>query len=250
MRHLVARFVEDAEISGRDQLDALSRLDDAALVKGQRRMFGQRLADGDEGRRLREPVHLGDVPPQLAFHALNRGSGRRRAGRHDTDPFRRGIPHIIGGIRQRNQHGRRRTQRRDAFGGDQAERLDWIDLSQADVHGTDGSHDPHVGPAVGVEHRKRPEVAIRRRHRQMYQCADNVHVSVAVRDHHALWARGRSARVVDGQQVAFADVHRLETRRGGIDERTVVQPPRPRSFERDEVLHMAQFRRTLSTASK
>ena len=86
-----------------------------------------------------------------------------------------------------------------------------VELRQADVLRARGRHGPRERPAVGVEHRQRPQVDVGRRHRRVRQHADAVHPRVAMRDHHALRPRRRAAGVVDGQQIALADRRARET---------------------------------------
>ena len=126
-----------------------------------------------------------------------------------------------------------------------------LDLAQADVRRADRGDDPDERPAVGVEHRQRPQVAIGRPHRQVHQRADDVHLRVAVRDHHALRPRRRAARVVDGQQIALVDLRPLERPARLADERLVVEPPvARRPFERDEVPDAGQLRPDAVEASR
>ena len=39
----------------------------------------------------------------------------------------------------------------------------------------------------------------------MDQSADDVHISIAMSDHHTLGARGRAAGIVDGQQIILSN---------------------------------------------
>ena len=73
----------------------------------------------------------------------------------------------------------------------------WLDPAQADMSHAACSVDPSEGPAVGVEHRQRPEVPVRRCQVMMGEGAHDVHVGVAMGDHHAFWARRRAAGVID-----------------------------------------------------
>jgi hypothetical protein len=87
-----------------------------------------------------------------------------------------------------------------------------------------GRHRPGVGPAVSVEHGQSPQVPLAHGHRQVQQRADRVDRGVPVRDHDALRARGRPARVVDREQVPFADLRPLEAGIGRGDGGLVVEP--------------------------
>ena len=75
----------------------------------------------------------------------------------------------------------------------------------------DRGDDPGEGPAVGVEHRQRPEIPLlRRRHVHVDQRPDRVHVRVAVGDHHALRPPGGAAGIVDGQEIGLGDLRLFE----------------------------------------
>ena len=168
-------------------------------------MLRARFADGDERRRFGQPVELYQLPAEVSFHPLNgRGRGRRPGG-DDADVARCANPDLLGRVGQHDQHlgAAQRIEMRS--------RATSSNTSAASSFGrqtctaADRGDRPRERPAVGVEHRQRPEIPISGCHRQVDECADDVHVGVAVRDHHALRPRRRSARVVDRQEVAFAD---------------------------------------------
>src|ERR1700743_1504381 len=94
-----------------------------------------------------------------------------------------------------------------------------VDLAQAHVRPGGGGHRPGEGPPVGVEHRQRPQVAVADAHGQVQQGADGVHRGVAVRDHDALGPGRGAARVVDGEQVALADLRLAERGTARRDQR-------------------------------
>src|SRR6266446_9319555 len=58
-RHFGAGLVHDPQLSRRNELDSLTRLDLGALWVSQRRMFRPRLAHRDEWGGLGEPIELG-----------------------------------------------------------------------------------------------------------------------------------------------------------------------------------------------
>ena len=120
---------------------------------------------------------------------------------------------LLGRVGDADEHGWRGAQHRRPLRGGQLEHPSRLDLAQAHVGAAHRGHGPNEGPAVGVEHGQGPQVAIGARHVDVDQCADHVHVGVAMRDHHALGPRGRTAGVVDGQQVVFVDFRALELRR-------------------------------------
>ena len=175
---------------------------------------------------------MDQLPPELVLDALDGRGGRRSTGRHhlDATPNFAAVAGRRG--RQHDQHGRRRAEVRHRLVAQQTEREGRIHRPEADVRPADRGHGPRERPAVRMEHRQRPQVAGLARHRPVDEGADDVHVRVAVRDHHALRARGRAAGVVDGQRVALVDGRRIEGGLLGGDERLVVEPPVASPFER------------------
>src|SRR2546429_9073178 len=71
----------------------------------------------------------------------------------------------------------------------------------------------------------------------MEQCSDRVQVRVAMGDHDALWPCRRPTRVVDGEQVALADVRTPDVRRFGRKGCLVVEPSGARAGQRDELFN-------------
>src|SRR5438094_5706597 len=57
-RYFPSALVDHAQVARRDELDALPRLDPRALRRRLLAVLGPRFADGDEGRRLGQPVDL------------------------------------------------------------------------------------------------------------------------------------------------------------------------------------------------
>ena len=155
--------------------------------------------------------------------------------RHHLDA----APHLapVGGRRRRqhDQHRRRRAEVRHRFVAQQAERQGRIDRPQADVSAAHRGQRPRERPAVRMEHRERPQVARLARHRPVDERPDDVHVRVAMGDHHALRARRGAAGVVDGEQVVLVDRRRVEGGLFGRGERLVVEPPIPLPFQRHPV---------------
>src|SRR5688572_31032525 len=71
-------LVDDPQLTGRDQLDALPRLRRRELARGELRILRPPLADGDERRGLGETVNVRDMPAELALDAR---SEERRVGK-------------------------------------------------------------------------------------------------------------------------------------------------------------------------
>ena len=111
--HDAVRFVDHSELTGRDQLDSLARLDDRACFGCERLVFRSRFADGDEGCRLGQAVDVGHVPSQFSLDSLNRRGGGRSPGGDDPDTSRSGATVFGRGMGQADQHRRRRTEHRD-----------------------------------------------------------------------------------------------------------------------------------------
>jgi len=75
----------------------------------------------------------------------------------------------------------------------------------------------------------------------MHERAHRVHVRVAVRDHHALGARSRAARVVDGDEVGLADLRTVEGRGRGREQGFVIEPAGAGRLQGHESLHVRQL---------
>ena len=105
-----------------------------------------------------------------------------------------------------------------------------------------GRYRPHERPAVGVKHREGPEITLVRRHVHVHERSDGIHVSITVRDHHAFGPGRRAARVIDRQEIVLVDRHASKVRRGGRDERFVIEPTVARVLECDKTFHGRQLR--------
>ena len=149
----------------------------------------------------------------------------------------RNIPADLGGsVGKADQHRGRGAEPGDAFLADQAENRGRIGLRQADMGPAGGGHHPNEGPAVGVEHRQRPQITIADPKRQVDEGPDHIDVLVPVRDHDALGPRRRAAGVVDAEQIAFGDVRPHDIGRLRGERRLVIQPPLALPGQRDEML--------------
>ena len=236
VRDLAVGVVDDQQLAGRDELYALARLDHGAVGGRQRGVLGALLAHRDERRGLGEAVDVGDYPAELLLDPIDRRRCRRRAGGEHAHAGRRTLADVIGGVGDADQHGGRGAQHRDALARQLGEDPRRLDAAQTDVGAAGGGDRPHEGPAVGVEHRQRPQVALDHGgHRHVEQRADDVEVRVAVRDHHALGACRGAAGIVDGEQVALADLGALEPAADRGDQLLVCEPALARPLERDEV---------------
>ena len=184
---------------------------------------------------------MGQLPAELALDQLDGGGRRRRSGREQPNAARRTGAHLRRRVGDADQHGRRRAEHGDALVLDQLVDQLRLDAPQAHVGHAARGVDPGERPAVGVEHRQRPQIAIGRRQVMMHERAHDVHVGVAMRDHHALGPRRRAARVVDGEQVGLGDVRSLEPGLVTGERRLVVDPALGRPFQRNEVLDTLQL---------
>src|SRR5947209_12562519 len=68
--NLVTLLIDYQEFTGGDQLHSLAGFDGCAFLRGKRGVLWTWLADGDEGCRLGQAIHLGDLPPQFALDPL------------------------------------------------------------------------------------------------------------------------------------------------------------------------------------
>ena len=91
-RYIVAVLVHDPYDSGPEHVHALPRLDAGALARGQLLVDRARFADGDQRRRLGEPVGMGQLPAEFALDGLDGGRCRRRARGEEPYPARRAGP--------------------------------------------------------------------------------------------------------------------------------------------------------------
>ena len=242
-RHVLALLIHDAELAGGDQLNPRARLDDPEIRGSELLVLRPRLADRDERRGFGQPVYLGDVPTEIAFHAFDRRRRRRRSGRDHVHSLRNIASNLGGSVGEPDQNRRRGAKPADPLLADQVEDSGRLHLRQADVRSAHRGDDPHESPAVGVEHRQGPQVAVADRYVKVDQGAHDVCPCVSVRDHHALRLGGRAARVVQGEEVALGDVRTIEVRLRLGEDGLVLHPafPAARRAEADEMLHSAQL---------
>ena len=235
-RHLAAAVVDDRELARGDQLHALTRLQDCAFLWRQARMFGPRLTDGDEGCGLGQSVDVNDLPAEVVLDTADGGRCRRCARGENPQPSAHTLAELGWRVGHPDQDGWRGTQHRNLFCVDQLEDSRWLDASQADVPAANRGDHPDKCPAVAVEHRQRPQVRVAGGHRHVRERSNRVDVRVAVGDHHALRSGRRTARVVDAEQIAFADLRLEELAARATYELLIVQPAVACAFERNEVL--------------
>ena len=206
-------------------------------------MLRPRFADGDEGRRFRQPVYLRHLPTELALHALDRGGGGRSAG-GDHPYARRHFPSdVCRRVGQQDEDGRGGAEPTDVLFADQVEDGRRFGLGQADVGAANRRDDPDERPAVGMKHRQRPEVPVVDPKVKVDQRADGVHPRVAMSDHHALWFGGRAACVVQGDEICLRDLGAVELGSRPTQLRLVFEPSlAPIGLsEHDKMLHSAQL---------
>ena len=237
MGDLLARLRHDPQFAGGNELHTLTCLDRGALDVRQGGVFWPRFAHGDQRSRLREAVRLGDGPAEGAFDRPNRRGGGRSAGGQHAHACRRVESYLFRSMCEIDQDRRGSAEGGDTFVSDQREDLSRVDLAEADVCRADSGDDPGKGPPIGMEHRQSPEVAIVAGHREVQHGADGVHPRVTVGDHHALWARGGAAGVVDTHQIVLVDRRSDWCWCRFPNQRLVVPPSGARLFQRHEVLH-------------
>ena len=198
-------------------------------------MLGQRIADGDEWGCFGQAVHLRYVPAQVALQPLDGCGGGRRAGRNDMNASGRVPPDFSRCVCEADQNGRGGTKPAHTLIADQLEDACRVELRQADMGRAGGRDHPDEGPAVGMEHRQRPQISIADAKPEVDQGADDVHVGVAMGDHDALRPGRRSARVVDREQITLIDLGPAYISRLRHQHRLVIQPAIALSRQRDEV---------------
>src|SRR5439155_3615875 len=76
-----------------------------------------------------------------------------------------------------------------------------LHFSQTDMGRTCSRHGPNESPAIGMEHRKRPEVSISRSHVMVNEGPYNIDICVPMSDHHALRPCSGATGVVEGQEI-------------------------------------------------
>ena len=98
VRHLDALVVDDAQLARGDQFDPLPCLDDRALLRRELFVLRPRLADGDEGRGLGQPVDLGHrpSPAPLRSAAMVAAAGGAPAV-SDADAASRSLAQLVHG---------------------------------------------------------------------------------------------------------------------------------------------------------
>ena len=204
-------------------------------------MRRSRFADGDQWRGFGEAVSLGQFPAEFALDGFD---GRRRRGSAGGEqPYALGRfgPDLLGRVCDADEHRGRRAEHGDPFVPDQPQDASRFDLPQADMSHAAGGVDPGEGPAVDVEHRQCPQIPVAGLQVMVSQDAHHVHVGIAVGEHHALGARGGTARIVDGEQVVLVDLGFDEVGSMRSEKRLVVEPPVARTFQRHEVLDAGQI---------
>ena len=240
-RDVDAVLIDDAQLARGDQLDTLPGLDLGACRRGEGGVLGARLANADKRGRLGEAVDLRDRPAEFLLDALDGVGGGRRTAREHADAARRRGAQFGARARDRDDHRGGGADHRDALFHEV--RIDaWgVGLAQADVGGADGGGDPDEGPAVGVEHRQRPEIPVGARHAVVHEDPDGIYPGVSVGDHHPLGLRGRAAGVIDREEVVLLQVMARHVRRVARQEPLVVVEAMTMALKGDEVLDTGHF---------
>ena len=160
MRHLIAVVVHHNQLARCDQLDALARFDRRALARSELAVLRQGLADRDKWRGLGQPIYLRKLPAELALDPLDCGGRRRRAGGEQAHTPARIAAQVLRCVGDADQHGRRGAEHADLLAIHQLEDCPRLDFGQAYMFRANRRHNPHKRPAIGVEHRQCPQVAI------------------------------------------------------------------------------------------
>ena len=161
-------------------------------------------------RYLGDAVHVIDVEPHRD-HGTEYRSGRRRASGQNTHGALQRRP--VTGIGNHRHDDRRGAEVIDTVVLDRIEDGFGRDLAQAHV-GTRRSGDrPGETPAVGMEHRQRPQVARRPAQGPVGHLQQAHQVGATMAGDHALRITGRTRRVVEGNGLPLVTgPHALELR--------------------------------------
>ena len=232
---VASEVIDDPEVAGGDEFDALAGFDGGTGGGVEVCVFGARFADGDERRDFGEPVNLGDLPAEFALDALDGGGGGGRTGGKDAQAAGGEAAQFVGGVGDADEDGGRGAEEGDGFADNVLEDGAGFGLAKAHVGRAHGGDNPDEGPPVGVKHRDGPEIAIGAGHVQVHQGADGIEPGIAMGDHHTLGAGGGAAGVVEGEEVVLVDFHRHESLGRGGESLVVIQPAVLAAFEGDEV---------------
>ena len=135
------------------------------------------------------------------------------------------VPVAVRVVQDRAQDGRGHAGERDALVLDKLVDLRGVNSAEHDVGRAHRRDREGAAPAVGVEHRQRPQLDVVVAHAQVGDEVVGVDVAVAVGQHHALGPRGRARRVVDRGDVVLVLLDRR--RRGRRLRSDQVVPRRP-----------------------
>ena len=154
--------------------------------------------------------------------------GRRGASGLDVDHVVKAAPRLARRIDQHAEHRRRHDHVGDPVLGDQPEDQRRIHATQADVHARHRRDRPREAPAVGVEHRQRPEEDGARRDVPRQNLADGHHPRAAVVIDDTLRVARGSRRVIERDRLPLvADRRSLEVGRALSEERLVLDLAQP-----------------------
>ena len=204
-------------------------------------MLRPRLTERDQGCRLREAVDMGQLPPEIAFDQFNRRRCGRRTRREQTNTARRVLAEFFRRVRNADQYRRCGAEHCDVLIPNELVDQFRVDLAQAHMRHTPRGIDPGERPTVRMKHRQGPKITVRRCQVMMRQGSHDVHVCIAMRDHHALRPRGRPTGIVDRQKIGFGNLDFGIFRRCRSEPLFVIDPTLARAFERDEVLDTCQL---------
>ena len=147
------------------------------------------------------------LPAELSFDQLYRYRCGWCPGSEEPNTARRIGPEFFWRVRYADEHCRSGAKHRDVLVLDKLEDLPWFDAPQAYICHAAGRVDPGERPSVRVEHRQGPEVPVSRREVVVDERSHDIQVRVTVGDHHPFWARRRSARVIDGEEIGLSDIN-------------------------------------------
>src|SRR5438105_5137421 len=99
-------------------------------------------------------------PAEVVLDAFDRRRRRRSTCRKHSNSSANTFSHLFWSIGEKDQHCRSRTHNSDSLAVNLLKRGFGFDLAQANMSPTRGGNRPHERPAVCMEHREGPKVAI------------------------------------------------------------------------------------------
>src|SRR5258708_20748459 len=135
------------------------------------------------------------------FQPCEQGGGRRRSGNgHDELPLERVL---LGMVHQENLYGGCAVIVCNSFLLKELPHQSGINLAQADMRTSHGSHGPGKAPAIAMEHWQRPQIDTLAVHAGRDDFGERVEVGATSRVHDAFRIAGGARGVVDRNRLVL-----------------------------------------------